>query len=171
MSSASACIHIETENEAEMKRVKYLLNKEGVTTPEGIIFFIHEKSNKDIEHLVNRLMAKTSSDRVHLYRMKAEEIILDEITRTISTVLEGTKESVEKIARFLVSKRKGTLQSSGIGGAKRYKAYTKKGNVEIMTKIKEHGTNQYELSLKIRGFKDAAQIIYEEFKRELEFFE
>ena len=53
MSSASACIHIETENEAEMKRVKYLLNKEGVTTPEGIIFFIHEKSNKDIYYFKN----------------------------------------------------------------------------------------------------------------------
>ena len=171
MSGSAACIHIETMTEAEMKRVKYLLNKEAIRIPEGIIVFVNDKDQAYITDLVNQLMAKTAPDRTHLYRMTTEEFAHDEITKTARGTLEGTKESVEQIARYLVSKRKGIHQDSKLEGAKQYRIYTKKGNVDIITKVREKDEGKCELTLKIHGFRDAAMIIYQEFQRELDFFD
>ncbi len=167
MTRKTLCIHIETRNEAEVKRVKYILK--GIAQQQGMTFFMDE-GEADVNHIANLLMAKTSPDRVHIYSVRKEDFQPDEAERRISEVFEGNKESTAKIERFLVSKRKGILQETLAGGAKRYNIYTKKGNVEITTRIKERNDNHCTLAIRVRGFRDAVDIIYQDFRKELEFF-
>jgi len=115
-------------------------------------------------------MAKTSSERVHVYQVNKEDFKLDELTQELEVETEGNEESVEKLVQFLIAKRKGTLQRSDIGQNKLYHIYTKKGSVNVSTKIKKVNNNRINLKIVISGYREAVSIIYQEFKREVEFF-
>ncbi len=169
MTQPSTCIHIEAKTEAEKKRVKYLLKKRGISIPEGLIFFVEEEED-DLQTLLNLIMAKTSPQRVHIYKMEGEDFEHDDTTKRLTRTVQSDRESVERMARFLISKRRGEPMPSVMAGVNRYKIYTKKGNTEVLTKIRELDNQQYELTITIHGFKDAVNVIYKEFKKELDIF-
>ena len=169
MPETETCIVVETESEVESRRVKYLLNREGIQPENGIIFFI-KRDERYISELVNQLMAKTAPDRVHLYTVEKEEFKPDIITKKLSFELEGSRESTEKIVKYIIARRKGTTLKTDLHGTKHYLIYTKKGNVEVRLKIVEKNKGHCEVSMRIHGFKDAVELIYEQFKNEVELF-
>ena len=169
MANRDYCIHIETISEREVKRVKYILEKEEIDAPAGLFFFSNGNEN-DMKKLINTLMAKTSSERVHVYQVNKEDFKLDELTQELEVETEGNEESVEKLVQFLIAKRKGILQRSDIGKNKLYHIYTKKGSVNVSTKIKKVDKDRSNLKIIISGYREAVSIIYQEFKREVEFF-
>lgn len=168
MSSKNKCVHIENLDETEIKRVKYILKKEGISLPEGMVFFL-EDSEKKVNEIINILMAKTSQNRVHVYAIKKEQFQHDVMDEVINVMVHGTKETFEKISQFLISKRKGIYQRS-IGGAKHYNIYTRKGNVEVRILVREIEKEKCRMTIGVRGLSEAVDMIIQEFKGELKFF-
>ena len=160
------CIHIETDQEVEIKRVKYILNKEGIEIPQGMMFFVTAVEDK-IEELTNHLKAKTSPRRVHIYEVKETSLEYDAIDQKIDITTGDTRESMERFVQFLISKRKGLYQRT-MGEVRQYRIYTKKGNVDMDVRIEDRREGGCRLVLGIHGYREAAQIIHDEFNRELE---
>ena len=168
MGKKNMCIHVETLNDTETKRVKYIIKKMGIEIPSGILFFMEEE-DRELNGILNNIMAKTSEDRVHVYEAKRKQFQLDRVQLKGRMNLNEEKKFIEKFLWNMISKRKGLLQKS-VGQIKIFKIYSNKGNVEIKYRIKSLSNATCELFLSLNGYREAVELINDEFRKEFEFF-
>jgi len=163
------CIHVETETDVEVKRVRYLLDKESIKPATGTQFFL-TADNKKVKEIMSTLMAKTSAERVHLYTIEKEDFKLDEVEDTIKVELEMNEKMAVKFTDIIIAKRRGTYQYKVPDGSKVFSVYTKKGNVEVIIRVQPLSDNRCELTVRIRGYRNAMRIIQQEFEKEIGFY-
>ena len=159
------------ENDAERKRIEYIMEKWrgriGISKPDGIITFV---DTGDIGELVEELYSRVSArENIKLYNIEEIEPDINELEKEITRQIAEKQETVEKLLDFIMARQKAVLKISD-PIEKVYEIYTKKGKAEISTSLRE--TDSYvTLHLRISGYGEVVDHLYNKLSDELRLLE
>jgi hypothetical protein len=158
-------------DEAERKRIEYAMERWGqvmkLGRPEGVPIIIEDESEK-VKELLDDLYARTSKDKIKIYALSQASFDVKKTEKEIKAALEGGMETVEKFIGFILAKQKALFMRE-IPFGKLYEVYTKKGRAEVAIGLKEE-KGKVVVAIRITGFGDAADLIYDKINSELKYF-
>ncbi|WP_297435443.1 hypothetical protein [Thermococcus sp.] len=159
------------ENDAERKRVEYLLdkwsNRARISKVRGISFII---DSSDVEGFAEELLSKLdppTEEKVRVYRVEPEDIG-SRVSPTRREIEHLTREEpvvVRKLLKYVLSKF-GAYYVSSEGNVSRYRAYTKKGRMEVEVLVEERD-NGTAVVIAIEGYGTAVEDMARKLEREL----
>lgn len=154
------------QSEAERKRLEYLLSKweERVARPSGYMFIVEESI---FDELAEELGARFPPESVRVHKLAEVELETPVHSRRVSLALSKPIVEVKPFVSYLISKRRGVL-SRTVGNIDMYDIYTRKGRVELSVNIS--GDSSCSVDLRLKGSKDAVELLAEEFGEELRIF-
>jgi hypothetical protein len=158
------------ENDAERKRIEYILDKWKeslrVTKPDGIMAIIE---GEGLEELLEDLYSRTSRSNVSLYRLEKEAVQIEKGESEIKLKINEKKETVEKLIGFVIAKQKGVLKREIKEPFERvYEVATKKGRAEISVSLRDEGQS-VALRLKITGYGEVVEFLNTKLSEELSY--
>lgn len=156
---------IQYEEEAERKRVEYLLNnwEEGeINTPNGLSRIVEGVDN---EELYQQLVTKIPEDQVGVYHLQPTQLEVDPETIIVEQEIAASLDAVETFIEYVLSKKKAVLQS---GARNEYEMYTKKGRAEVTYNIQTGGSNNVDVTIKVTGIPPAPGFLSDFFRTELQ---
>ena len=156
-------IFVKYGDEAERKKVEYLISKYGVKRVKDVVI---EVKDTDFEEFVKELYGKIPEDRLRVISGTEEKVHVTKRREDIHMDFSADSESVMQFLNYLIVRRRGNYRGP-LGGFERYRLHTKKGLVDLSVKtVKKSG--RITLNLIIEGRADAASIVKEEMEKELE---
>lgn len=158
-------------DEAERKRIEYAMERWAqvmkLGRPDGVPIIVEDDGEK-IKELLDDLYARTSKDKVKIYNLSKASFDVEKTEKQIKAELEGGVETVEKFIGFILAKQKALFRHE-IPFGKLYEVYTKKGRAEISTSLKGED-DRVVVDIRIKGFGDAPDLIYDKINSELKYF-
>ncbi|WP_157255231.1 hypothetical protein [Palaeococcus ferrophilus] len=159
------------DNDAERKRVEYLIdkwsNRARVSKLKGISFMVEASDvSKLMEELLSKLDPPTEG-KVRVYRVEPEDIG-SKVTPKVVEIRHTSSEEpaiVAKLLRYVLSKF-GAYYVSGEGSVSRYRAYTKKGRLEITVSVEEEDGGTA-VNISLEGYGSAVEDMAKKLEREL----
>jgi hypothetical protein len=156
---------IQYEEEAERKRVEYLLNnwEEGeIKTPNGLSRIAEGVDN---EELYEQLVTKIPEDQVGVYHLQPTQLEVDPDTIVVEQEIAASLDAVETFIEYVLSKKKAVLQS---GARNEYEMYTKKGRAEVSYDIQRGDKSNVNVTIKVTGIPPAPGFLADFFRTELQ---
>ncbi|WP_148882255.1 hypothetical protein [Thermococcus aciditolerans] len=159
------------ENDAERKRVEYLLdkwsNRARISKVRGISFIIDAS---DVEGFAEELLSKLdppTEGKVRVYRVEPEDIgsKIAPNRRELEYLAGEEPIVVQKLLKYVLSKF-GAYYVSSEGNISRYRAYTKKGRMEIEASVEETGEGT-RVVIGIEGYGTAVDDLARKLEKEL----
>ncbi|NJE04693.1 hypothetical protein E3E36_00710 [Thermococcus sp. M36] len=159
------------ENDAERKRVEYLIdkwsNRVRVSKVKGISFIV---DSPDVSEFAEELLSKLdppTEGKVRVYSIKPEDIGSKVTPRRveIERLTEEEPTVVAKLLRYVLSKF-GAYYVSSEGSVSKYMAYTKKGRLEITVSVEEEG-GETAVRVLVEGYGSAVEDMAKKIEREL----
>ena len=162
-------------DDAERKRIEYILekwkDKLNVTKPDGIVA-IASGSDTEMYSLAEELYAKTSKDRVTLYRVDRSRVEIEESERKLTVTLEEKRETVEKVLSFIMARQKAVLKHVSPENYKTVYEVTskasKKGRAEISVFISDRG-GLVNIDISITGYGEVVDYVYNKLNEEMKY--
>jgi len=148
------------ENDAERKRIEYILDKWKeslrVTKPDGIMAIIE---GEGLEELLEDLYSRTSRSNVSLYRLEHESVQIERAESEIRLKLNEKRDSVERLVGFVMAKQKAILKRETKDPLEKvYEVITKKGRAEVSVGLLTEGQT-VSLRVKITGYGDVVELL------------
>ncbi|AIU70306.1 hypothetical protein TEU_08170 [Thermococcus eurythermalis] len=164
-------IFVTYDNDAERKRIDYLLDKWSsqatLKKPRGTVFYIETDNTRDfLEELFSRLEGN-AEEKVEVYYAKKVESNVKARRRVLEYTINEEKKVVEKFIDYLLSKINSSYSHSE-DDTKIYNVYTRKGRATIRATI--HGDRRTRTSLEIEGYGDVVDFLAERIDEELKLF-
>ncbi|MCL4336087.1 MAG: hypothetical protein M1393_08475 [Candidatus Thermoplasmatota archaeon] len=161
-------IQVEYENEAERKKIEYIMNQwpQSTERPKGYVIFVKDE---DFEVLYQTIAAKFPESRIGSYKLAEVRPEIESLTCRVSFVFSDMQkyDQVKAFINYLVNKRRGVLVSS-LGDILSYRIMTRKATVELdVTFI---STQPVKLLIEIRGPTEGVNLVEKEFSQEIEIF-
>ena len=158
-------------DEAERKRIEYAIERWGkemkLGRSDGVSIIVDEENEK-VKEFLDDLYSRTSKDKVRIYSLGEASFELEEKEEHLRTELEGSLETVEKFIGFILAKQNALIQPTTSSG-KLYQVSTKKGNAEILTRLKAEN-NKVTVDIRVRGYGNAPELIFNKINNEIKFF-
>ena len=156
-------IEVRYQNEAERKRLEYLLVKWGkkVNRPSGYAFKVDDSAYKD---LIDEVENKFPLDDVSVFHINPVKVEAPHYLQTISYNMSKPIVEVRPFVGYLLSKRRAVL-SRKAGNMEIYGVYMRKGRSEIHVSFSSE--QKLKVTIEFEGAKEAVQQLADEFNREL----
>jgi len=156
-------IVVEYQSDTERKRIEYIFSKYGgkIHRPKG---YIVDVENDVYEEVLQELLTKHSPGKVTAYKLEAQDFDFPLIQRTIVYTFNKTCSDVNSFLSYLISRRKGVLLDSSVYDI--YEIYTRKGRVELKTRVESNEKSTLNLTLK--GTLESVEFIRSEFDAEFQ---
>lgn len=159
------------ENDAERKRVDYLLEKwsekANIQKPRGVVFLIE---TKEVQEFLEELYSKLEGDveeKVEVYLVEAVVRKVEVRRRIIEYTFREERRVVEKFLDYLFSKINATYAYSD-AISRVYTVYTRKGRGTIKAVLTENGETS--VLLEVEGYGDVVDYLAEKIEEELRLF-
>lgn len=171
-------ITIKYNSDAERKRLEYVFEKWSdrlkINKPDGLVAIIEESGDQPlVEAFVQDLLSRSSkakSGNFSMYNIEQHELEIEKQERQLSLELHEKRETVEKILNFIMARQKAIYKPvSDLPFIKIYEITSKKGMAEISVTIREKN-DIVNLHLKISGYGEVVDFIYNKLNDELKYF-
>ncbi len=159
------------ENDAERKRIEYLIdkwsNRAKMSKIRGISFIVEAP---DVSRFVEELLSKLdppSDGKLMVYEVRPEDIG-SKVTPKKAEIRKATDEDpkvVSKLLRYILTKF-GAYYASSEGALSTYRAYTKKGRLEMAVSVEEED-GKTTVRVLIEGYGSAVEDMAKKIEREL----
>lgn len=164
-------IFVAYDNDAERKRIDYLLGKWSsratVKKPKGIVFYIETNDVQEfLEDLFSRVEGNVE-EKIRVYSAKRIEKRIRAKRRILKYVVPEEKKVVERFIEYLLSKMNASYFRSENEG-KVYSIYTRKGRAGISVIIE--GNGRTEVTFEIESYGDAVDLLAERIDEEFKLF-
>ncbi len=159
------------ENDAERKRVDYLLEKwsekTSIKKPKGLIFFIDtDRPHEFLEDLFSKLEGEPER-KVEVYKVEGTVRGVEKRSVELRYKIPEEKRVVERFIEYILTKFNANVLQK-IGGSKVYEVPTRKGRGTVQVELKEN--NGTEVIITIQGYGDVVDFLSERIKEELTLF-
>lgn len=162
-------------DDAERKRIEYILEKWkgrlNVTKPDGIVA-ITSGSNTEIYSLAEELYAKTSRDKITVFRIEKNTVEIEQSERKLKVLVREKRETVEKLLNFIMARQKAVLKHISPENYETIYEVTskasKKGKAEIAVYISERN-ELVNIEISITGYGEVVEYIYNKLNEEMKY--
>jgi hypothetical protein len=159
-------IEVRYQNEAERKRLEYLLAKwrKKVNRPSGYAFKVDDSVYKD---LINEVENKFPLDDVSVFHIEPVKVEAPHYLQTIVYNMSKPLVEVRPFVEYLLSKRRAVLNRKA-GNMEIYGVYTRKGISEIRVGFSDE--QKLRVTIEFEGAKEAVLQLTDEFNHELQVY-
>ncbi|RLI80700.1 hypothetical protein DRP04_07815 [Archaeoglobales archaeon] len=162
-------------SDAERKRIDYAVERWSgrikAAKPRGTVLIVEasEEVNAFLEDLHSRLEVdeRSKDEKIQVYKAEIVRPRVEVRRKDISYETREDAASVEKFARYLISKLGGSYEYSA-GPFKVYAAYTKKGHAKIGVSIK--GNEKTKIRIFVEGYGEVVDFIAKRIDEEFRIF-
>jgi len=164
-------VFVAYENDAERKRIDYLLekwsSKADIKKPRGLVFYINtDKPEEFFEELFSRLEGNVKN-KVEVYRAERVSRTVKAKRRSLEYQIDEERRVVERFMSYLLSKLNASLLRYE-GGTKVYNVYTRKGRGTLRVTL--DGSQTTKVLIEIEGYGDVVDFLSERIGEELKLF-
>ena len=164
-------IFVSYENDAERKRIDYLLEKWStkaeIKKPKGIVFLIEtEEAQEFLEELFSKLEGD-AEEKVEIYRVEGVVKKVPAKRRVLQYTIREERKIVDRFIEYLLSKLNASYSHSD-AMARVYTVYTRKGRGTV--KVILRGTDETTAVFEIEGYGDVVDFLAEKIEEELKLF-
>jgi len=167
-------IVVETADDAERKRVEYVLEKwrRNASRLKGIVI----RFEGSPEAFLKELSQKLTTGSVRVFKAFEEEVEVEREKRTAHFVIERGREEAEKLLSFLLAKMGASLREMrrfDDFSELEYGLYTRKGGVVIRITLRsgeKEGKERTDVHVHVEGASEAPADVLKSLEKDLSFF-
>ena len=161
-------IEIHYDDEAERRRIEYLIKKYkgGVEKLNGIALYV--KDDGIIEDFLIEMRSKLIEENISVYKLEEAEVSADPERVDLRMEFSQKPHTVNAFLGYFIEKRQGELMKQLPGYHRWYRILTRKGKVDLEVEVK--GDTDTRLRVVIEGYEPALSIVRNELEKDLHHF-